>query len=110
MPDYRFDPRTRPWYQEAKNTGLASLSEPYAYYTTQELGVTLSQLSHAGDAVVGIDVVLEQLSRSLADLRVTPHARIALVNARQEVLADPDQAQMALLSQGTPRFRRVPTD
>ena len=107
MPDYRFDPRTRPWYQEAKNTGLASLSEPYAYYTTQELGVTLSQLSHAGDAVVGIDVVLEQLSRSLADLRVTPHARIALVNARQEVLADPDQAQMALLSQGTPRFRRV---
>src|SRR5450830_1595478 len=83
MPDYRFDPRTRPWYQEAQATGQPSLSEPYAYFTTQELGVTLSQLSHSGQAVVGLDVVLDQLSRSLADLRVTPHARIALVNARR---------------------------
>src|SRR5450830_1464359 len=83
MPDYRFDPRTRPWYQEAQATGQPSLSEPYAYFTTQELGVTLSQLSHSGQAVVGLDVVLDQLSRSLADLRVTPHARIALVNAPQ---------------------------
>src|SRR5450830_1698974 len=107
MPDYRFDPRTRPWYQEAQATGQPSLSEPYAYFTTQELGVTLSQLSHSGQAVVGLDVVLDQLSRSLADLRVTPHARIALVNARQEVLADPDHPQAGLAGQDAPRFRRV---
>lgn len=107
MPDYRFDPRTRPWYQEAQATGQPSLSEPYAYFTTQELGVTLSQLSHSGQAVVGLDVVLDQLSRSLADLRVTPHARIALVNARQEVLADPDHPQAGLAGQGPQRFRRV---
>jgi len=107
MPDYRFDPRTRPWYQEAQATGQPSLSEPYAYFTTQELGVTLSQLSHSGQAVVGLDVVLDQLSRSLADLRVTPHARIALVNARQEVLADPDHPQAGLAGQDTLRFRRV---
>ncbi|RUP24880.1 MAG: metal-dependent phosphohydrolase [Curvibacter sp.] len=107
MPDYRFDPRTRPWYQDAQATGQPSLSEPYAYFTTRELGVTLSQLSHSGESVVGIDVVLDELSRSLADLRVTRHARIALVNARQEVLADPDQPQTVQLIQGAPRFRRI---
>jgi len=107
MPDYRFDPRTRPWYQEAQTTGQPSLSEPYAYFTTQELGVTLSQLSHSGQAVVGLDVVLDQISRSLGDLRVTPHARMALVNAHQEVLASPDHPHASQPTQGAPRFRRV---
>ena len=44
-PDYRFDPRTRPWYDEALQTGTQILTTPYVFFTTHEVGVTLSQPS-----------------------------------------------------------------
>lgn len=30
-PDYRFDPRTRPWYQDAKRTGRQGMSDAYVF-------------------------------------------------------------------------------
>lgn len=38
-PQYRFDPRTRPWYAEAVQTKAQILTAPYVF-TTHEMGVT----------------------------------------------------------------------
>ncbi len=94
QPDYRFDPRTRPWYQAVADSGAPELSLPYVFFTTQQVGITLSQRSRDGGAVIGIDVVLDDLASSLSSLRVTPRTQLALVNAQNEVLAYPDMARV----------------
>lgn len=94
QPDYVFDPRTRPWYQAVAGSGAPTLSAPYVFFTTQQVGITLSQRSRGGDSVIGMDVVLDDLANSLGDLRVTPRTQLALVNAQHEVLAYPDMSRV----------------
>ena len=60
QPDYRFDPRTRPWYQAGVRSGAPELSMPYVFFTTQQVGITLSQRSLSGRSAIGIDVVLDE--------------------------------------------------
>ena len=53
-PEYRYDPRTRPWYAEALEQNTQILTSPYVFFTTQEVGITLSQPSEDGCAVIGL--------------------------------------------------------
>ena len=89
-PGYRFDPRTRPWFSTALQTTGPVLSRPYVFFSTQRVGVTLSQVAREGGAVIGIDVALDDLSELLGQLRMTPGSHLALVNEQHEVLAHPD--------------------
>lgn len=98
-PEYDFDPRTRGWYQSALTTSYSVLSPPYAFFTTRQVGLTLSQASRSGGAVFGIDVVLDDLSASLGKMRMTANTQLALVNDKDEVLAYPDM-QRVLIDQG----------
>ncbi|MBD3655911.1 MULTISPECIES: HD domain-containing phosphohydrolase [Marinobacter] len=93
-PDYNYDPRERGWFKAARTTAATHVSEPYVFYTTRELGLTLSrQAAGAADninsngSVSGIDVTVSDLSRQIADLRQTPGSRIAIINREQTVLA-----------------------
>ncbi|GAA0850027.1 phosphohydrolase [Marinobacter szutsaonensis] len=93
VPNYTFDPRTRPWFEAAADSPKTELSAPYVFFTTQETGLTLSRRSSdfgtgAGSAVFGIDVTVTDLSSHLNELRQTPGTRIAIVNQQGQVLAD----------------------
>ena len=95
-PDYRFDPRTRPWYDEALQTQTQILTTPYVFFTTQEVGVTLSQPSEEGSAVLGLDVALTDLGREIGSLRLMPRTEIAVLGKDQRVLAYPDMSRVLL--------------
>ncbi|WP_424251742.1 HD domain-containing phosphohydrolase [Castellaniella sp.] len=84
--DYRFDPRERPWYIDAMETVSAVASNPYVFFSTRQVGITLSRLSHSGRAVVAVDVALEDLGEALDRLRMTPNAELALVDAGGAVI------------------------
>ncbi|HEY7601522.1 MAG TPA: anti-sigma factor antagonist [Methylomirabilota bacterium] len=93
-PDYRFDPRTRGWYQQAVASDTLVRTTPYVFFTTREVGTTLAQRSEGSATVVGADITLQELSRHLAESRVTPSARIALVDRQGLVIAHPDAARL----------------
>lgn len=98
-PDYQYDPRTRPWYAEAAEKKAQVLTAPYVFFTTQEVGVTLSQPSEDGRAVMGLDVALGDLGREIGGLRLMPRTEIAVVDNNLRVLAYPDMAR-ALVRDG----------
>jgi len=98
-PSYRFDPRTREWYRQALSSASAVRTRPYVFFTTREVGTTVAQRSAHGASVVGADITLQELSRQLARSRLTPSARIALVDGDGIVVAHPDAAR--LLHPGT---------
>jgi hypothetical protein len=86
-PDYDFDPRTRPWYELARQAGegVAVQSQPYLFFTTGEPGVTLAEAR--GDAVVGADVSLQALSEMLARPQISRSAELLIATPAGELLA-----------------------
>ncbi len=93
-PDYRYDPRTRPWYLEAQEQNAQILTAPYLFFTTHEVGVTLSQASEDGRAILGLDVALPDLGREIESLRLIPNTEIVVVDRDLRVLAYPDMSRV----------------
>ncbi|WP_238121306.1 MULTISPECIES: HD domain-containing phosphohydrolase [unclassified Xanthobacter] len=107
QPPTGFDPRTRPWYRDARKTPGRHLTLPYVFFTTGQVGVTLSQHPQ-GDAVVAIDMELSELSAYLAGQRMTPRTEIALTNSDGTLLAYPDDKRLIATDGAGPHLRALP--
>jgi len=106
-PDYVFDPRSRPWYVANHPPGWAKLSQPYVFFTTRQVGLTISLPSRSRTAVVGIDMVLDDLGAQLDQMRISPGGQLALVNPQREVIVYPDMQQVLVQAEQGFRFRTV---
>ncbi|MEE6442317.1 MULTISPECIES: HD domain-containing phosphohydrolase [Pseudomonas] len=98
-PDYRYDPRLRPWFTEATVQPATVLTRPYVFFTTREVGLTMAQRSVDGGAVIGLDVSVNDLASEIQDLRMTPGTEIVVVDDRGDVVAYPDP-QRAIVHEG----------
>lgn len=102
-----FDPRSRPWYRDAWTTPGRHLTLPYVFFTTGQVGVTLSQRPR-GNAVVALDMELSELSAYLAGQRMTPRTEIALTNNDGTLLAYPDDTRLIATDSTGPHLRALP--
>ncbi|MCE5979167.1 HD domain-containing phosphohydrolase [Pseudomonas sp. JR33AA] len=98
-PDYRYDPRLRPWFVEATVQPSTVLTRPYVFFTTREVGLTMAQRSVDGGAVIGLDVSVNDLASETQDLRMTPGTEIVVVDDQGNVVAYPDP-QRAIVHEG----------
>ena len=98
-PDYRFDPRTRPWYKAVDSNDATILTDPYPFFTTKAVGATIARRSVDGAAVVGLDITLQSIASALDDLRITPSTEIAVVDRGQHVIGYRDAAKMVAPTQ-----------
>lgn len=71
-----YDPRTRVWYKEAMASNNLVRTEPYVFFSTGKLGVTMARRSQSGKGVVGADMTLSGITDFLAAKRITPDTRI----------------------------------
>ena len=93
-PEYRFDPRTRPWYKSVGEGDAAILTEPYPFFTTSAVGATMARRSADGKAVVGLDLTLQSVADALADLRITPSSEVVVIDQSQQVIGYGDAGKM----------------
>ncbi|MFZ4285888.1 HD domain-containing phosphohydrolase [Variovorax sp. HJSM1_2] len=96
IPDYQFDPRQRAWYVAAKDTVSTVVSKPYVFFSTRQVGISLSKLATNGKTIVALDMTLDDLANSLGDLRITPGSELALVGEQNEVVAYRDMRAVLL--------------
>ena len=85
-PDYVYDPRQRPWYNNALATTDVAISKPYIYADAPLMGVTLSMRSSNSRAIVAMDLPLNGIKDALQQLSITPHSQIALVDSHGELI------------------------
>jgi len=52
-----YDPRVRPWYRQALESGTASATLPYFFFFFREVGTTISYRPPGVEAVLGADAV-----------------------------------------------------
>ncbi|WP_246012848.1 HD domain-containing phosphohydrolase [Pigmentiphaga humi] len=100
-PGYLIDPRQRPWYAKAIDTVSPVTSGPYVFFSTGEVGITLSRLAQGGRAVVALDVTLKDLGTRLDELRMTPSAELALVDAQGAVVGYHDMDAVLVRQPGS---------
>jgi len=103
--DLDYDPRTRPWYRgalEARGSGTDGIhwTEPYTFFTTKDPGVTASLAfgpQDGQDHVLGVDVLLSDLSRFTTALHVTERGKVLVVTEDGRLIGLPRD----------PRFERA---
>ncbi|MGY4026951.1 methyl-accepting chemotaxis protein [Aeromonas rivuli] len=90
-----YDPRERPWYQDAVKVGGLIITEPYVSVTMQQLVVTLAapvmqQGRLAG--VVGANLALDKLIKDVLAMRVQGDGYAMLLDKNGLIVTHPDQA------------------
>lgn len=66
-----FDPRTRPWYEEAKNNkGKAIITNPYVDASNGNITVTIAKELEDGSGVFGIDVDIKHLDDITESIKI----------------------------------------
>jgi HD-GYP domain-containing protein (c-di-GMP phosphodiesterase class II) len=82
-----FDPRQRPWYQEAQSSTVIQVTSPYLFFSMQKMGVTISKYSPRGKSTVAADVTLENLAETLQSNQITASTFSLIFNANEEILS-----------------------
>ncbi|MDX5373886.1 MAG: HD domain-containing protein [Pseudomonadaceae bacterium] len=100
-----YDPRTRPWYQSAIDNGQQITTEPYAFFSTKDVGTTLARVSQ-GKTVLAADLTLADLSATLARHRVTPSTEVVLYRPDGAAVAYPDVTEL-VTSNGSVHLTQV---
>jgi HD-GYP domain-containing protein (c-di-GMP phosphodiesterase class II) len=107
MPDYQYDPRSRPWFQATGTKTRSYASDPYVFFTTQQVGITLSYASSDRSMVVGVDVVLDDLAERMKALRMTPGTELALVDNSGKVLVYTDMRRALIKTDAKIDFQHI---
>jgi len=105
--DYRFDPRTRPWFAAGMGSAAAKLSKPYVFFTTREIGLTVSQRSIDSAAVLGMDASVNDLGGEVEDLRMTPGTEMAVVDSSGNVVIYKDLQRVVVKDGEALRLSRL---
>ena len=81
LPASGYDPRERPWFQDALYSSGAVRTAPYVFFFMGEIGMTVARTSPDRRSVVATDVTLASLSRALAVRRITPSAETVIYDS-----------------------------
>ncbi|KQV38066.1 MULTISPECIES: adenylate/guanylate cyclase domain-containing protein [unclassified Rhizobium] len=93
-----YDPRRRPWYNTARTRDGPVSVGPYATASTRSLAVTLAMpMEKDSEVVVGVDVLLQTVSRLLAREMVSGNARGYVFDDERQLIVHSDPAEMERL-------------
>lgn len=85
-----FDPRLRPWYENALEVGTLTLSEPYIFASTGEMGLTVSQVAREDSGrvigVAGADITLRGLADYLGQKRIGDNGRAFILGQDDQLI------------------------
>ncbi|MCM3591513.1 methyl-accepting chemotaxis protein [Brevibacillus borstelensis] len=91
LPD-GYDPRTRPWYQQAMaQKGKAVITAPYIAATTGDMVVTITQSLRDGSGVVAVDLDLDNLKKLTSEIRIGDEGYATLIDQTGKYIVHPTE-------------------
>ena len=88
-----YDVTARPWFKQALKEGRPIVTAPYLFVSPPEVGVTFAEpVGPAGNpvAVIGTDVLLTTVVRTVGAIRPTPGSFAFLVDEAGAIVTHPD--------------------
>ena len=107
-----YDPRLRPWYIGAAKTKKVYWSEPYVFFETGELGITVSipvfsKLDDQIIGVVGADIPLTGLSEFLRTLDLTENELALIIDNSNSIVACSDKINIVVEKSGVQIRKKI---
>lgn len=97
-PDAGYDPRQRPWYQEAKQADQLVFSDPYLDMMSKQYAVSMAMpvLNKTGQlqGVVAGDLLLSTLTDTVGKINLDGLGYTFLIDKKGMLLAHPDEKQV----------------
>ncbi|MGD8989932.1 MAG: PAS domain S-box protein [Desulfobacterales bacterium] len=95
----RYDPRTRPWYKQAKeNPGTVIRTAPFRSVTSPDIsiGFVKALLDPEGSVygVVGTAITLKELTQYISNIKLDYNGYVALADEKGTILANPDPSSL----------------
>lgn len=101
VPKGPYDPRTRPWYQDAMARGTVGYSDPYISQVTREMVISFTRPVYSGAkrvGVVGIAYRADRLKDSIGNILIGKTGYIVVLNANGKVVISPKNPEWVLKS------------
>lgn len=92
-PDSSYDPRSRPWYIDAKKQKSLAVTEPYADVSTKNIIISISTPVHAYGQFIGAmfyDLELTKLAELVNGISLLDAGYLFIVTADGTTIAHPD--------------------
>lgn len=90
-----YDPRDRPWYQDANRNDGSLLTGPYVFFATGKHGYTIRLPLKAGkQGVVAGDVLLDATEALLTKEKLTDSGVVFLFDDANRILAHPQMSEL----------------
>ncbi|WP_028304576.1 HD domain-containing phosphohydrolase [Oceanospirillum maris] len=93
-PDYQYDPRTRPWFNKALTSEDQILTNPYLFFSTREIGITLAKRGRNSQNIIGMDASVTDLAAQISMLKLTTGSELVAVDGQNKILAHADTEKM----------------
>jgi hypothetical protein len=89
--DDTYDPRARGWYRSSVERRGRVWTEPYIFFTSRQPGITLASAvmgkDGAVEAVIGLDIEMSEISRSLARTSLLGRESVYISTSEGKVIA-----------------------
>ncbi|MDD4732842.1 MAG: methyl-accepting chemotaxis protein [Desulfovibrio sp.] len=92
-----YDPRSRPWYQQALSAGGQPVITPAYHGATGEIVISIVQSfpgpDHQPGGVVALDITLDGMTKLIQDIQLGETGFVVLVEDSGTILADPHNTE-----------------
>lgn len=96
--DDSYDPRKRPWYKGAVESGKIYWSDFYIFFTSQTHGITIAKPIMGKDeellGVFGLDIELKAVSEFLETLKIGENGEAVIIDQEGYIVAHPEIKKM----------------
>ncbi len=101
-----YDPRTRPWYQQARQEGKLVVTPPYADAGTGEMIISLANPLRNGDqGVIGSDISINSIVEELLSIESRWTSQLWMLDGNNQIIAHPDSQRIQQsITQFLPNF------
>jgi HD-GYP domain-containing protein (c-di-GMP phosphodiesterase class II)/HAMP domain-containing protein len=82
-----YDPRARDWFIQAQRSTETVTTEPYIFFSSRKVGMSIARRAGNGRAVIGADIPLDAIGAVLQRQKITPSSQMALVRMDGKVIA-----------------------
>ncbi len=93
----QYDPRERPWYQAAAESGKYAVTDPYESEGTKKLMITIARSIYKGDdlvGVVGTDVLVDTVIDMLMETDIDGLESVFIVDQNGRIVVHKDKTKL----------------
>jgi diguanylate cyclase (GGDEF)-like protein len=86
-----YDPRLRPWYQQAVRNDDPAWTNIYQFATSKRPGITTAsrlRLPGISGSVVGVDLELSEVNRFVAAIKISEHGTTMIIDSSGQILGE----------------------